>query len=322
MRVGRLPSVPLRAASLALDALAGVRDEASCTMCRRFRISRWVCLAPLVLAACGDGGGSPGNLPTGSGEPAAGERRLAAVGVQLYTVRAALAQDFEGTLRSIAAMGYTEVEFAGLFGHDPAQVAQLLAELNVTAVGSHVTWDRLRAEPDAAIEETLALGAEYIVFPWLPDTERRTLAQWQGWVALLNQVGASSQARGIELAYHNHDFEFVAIDGTRPIDLLLEGIDRSVVALEVDTYWLAKAGAEPSELFARYPGGVPLVHAKDMRSSDQSMADVGQGDLDFAALFAQGEQAGLAHVIVEHDDTAEPMQSLQNSLAYLKALTY
>jgi sugar phosphate isomerase/epimerase len=201
-------------------------------------------------------------------------------------------------------------------------VAQLLAELSLKAVGSHVTWDRFRADPDAAIDETLALGAQYIVFPWLPDTERRTLAQWQDWVALLNQVGASSQARGLELAYHNHDFEFAAIDGVRPIDLLLDGIDRSVVKLEVDLYWLAKAGGEPGALFERYPGGVPLVHAKDMRRSDQAMADVGQGDLDFAAVFAQAEQSGMKHVIVEHDEPAEPMQSVQNSLTYLQALEF
>jgi sugar phosphate isomerase/epimerase len=294
----------------------------ACSMRRRLLFSRWVCLVPWLLVACGDSESSPGTLPMGSGDSAVGERHLAAVGVQLYTVRAAMEQDFEGTLRSLAAMGYSEVEFAGLFGRDPAQVAELLAELNLSAVGSHVTWDRFRSDPDAAIEETLALGAQYLVFPWLPDAERRTLAQWQGWVTLLNQVGQAGQARGLELAYHNHDFEFVAIDGTRPIDLLLDGIDRSVVTLELDLYWLAKAGAEPSELFERYPGGFPLVHAKDMRRSDQSMADVGQGDLDFAAVFAQADRAGVAHVIVEHDEPAEPMQSVQNSLTYLKALTY
>jgi sugar phosphate isomerase/epimerase len=278
----------------------------------------------LLLVACGDDGTGSGAPPmgVGTGDVPVGERHLEAVGVQLYTVRAEMEQDFEGTLRSLAGMGYSEVEFAGLFGHDPAQVAQWLAELGLKAVGSHVTWDRFRDDPDAAIDETLALGADYMVFPWLPDTERRTLAQWQEWVALLNQVGASSQARGLELAYHNHDFEFMAIDGVRPIDLLLDGIDRSLVKMEVDLYWLAKAGGEPSELFERYPGGFPLMHAKDIRRSDQAIVDVGQGDLDFAAVFAQAEQSGMAHVIVEHDEPADAMQSVQNSLTYLQALAF
>lgn len=286
-------------------------------MHRRIRFSRLRFLLPLLLIACGDGdeGGS-------SDAPAPGERHLDAVGVQLYTVRAELERDFEGTLRSIAAMGYSEVEFAGLFGHDPAQVAQLLAELKLTAVGSHVTYDRFRADANAAIEETLALGAEYLVFPWLPDTERRTLDQWQGWVDLLNQVGQASESRGVKLAYHNHDFELTPIDGVRPIDLLLDGLDRSRVSLELDLYWLAKGGGEPSAIFARDPGNVPLVHAKDMRSSDQAIVDVGQGDLDFAAVFAQADQAGIEHVIVEHDEPADPMQSIQTSLTYLNALAF
>jgi sugar phosphate isomerase/epimerase len=280
----------------------------------------------LVLAACagdpstgGDDGVIPGAADAGE---AAGERHLGAIGVQLYTVRAAMEQDFEGTLATLAEMGYTEVEFAGLFGHDPAQVAALLGELGLAAVGSHVTYDRFVAEPDAAIEETLALGARYLVFPWLPEAERRTIAQWQDWVALLNRVGQASRARGLELAYHNHDFELAAIDGVRPIDVLLDGIDRSLVKWELDLYWLAKAGGDPADLFARYPGGFPLAHVKDMRLSDQAMVDVGQGDLDFAAVFAQGAASGMQHFIVEHDEPSDPLQSVRNSLTYLKALTF
>lgn len=300
----------------------------ACKMTRRSGFSRWVCLVPLALAACGDdasgtngdgSGGTPAEM--GSDDPT-GQRHLSSVGVQLYTVRAAMQQDFEGTLRSLAAMGYTEVELAGLFGRDPAQVATLLAELGLTAIGSHVTYDRFVAEPDAAIEETLALGAAYLVFPWLPEAERRTIAQWHDWVAMLNRVGQASQARGLQLAYHNHDFEFTAIDGVRPIDVLLDGIDRSVVQWELDLYWLAKAGGDPGELFERYPGGFPLGHVKDMRLSDQAMVDVGQGDLDFAAVFAQGAQSGMKHFIVEHDEPADPLLSVQNSVTYLKALTF
>jgi len=290
-------------------------------MIRRSGFSRWVCLVPLVLAACGDDGSSVTPAETGSDEPV-GERHLGAVGVQLYTVRAAMQQDFEGTLRNLAAMGYSEVEFAGLFGRDPAQVATLLEEVGLTAIGSHVTYDRFVADPDGAIEETLALGARYLVFPWLPDAERRTIAQWQDWVALLNRVGQASQDRGLELAYHNHDFEFTPIDGVRPIDVLLDGIDRSVVKWELDLYWLAKAGSEPSEMFERYPGGFPLGHVKDMRLSDQAMVDVGQGDLDFAAVFAQAAQSKMEHFIVEHDEPADPLGSVQNSVTYLKALTF
>jgi sugar phosphate isomerase/epimerase len=251
-----------------------------------------------------------------------GARHLAAIGIQLYTLRGPMQQDFEGTLRSLASMGYKEVEFAGLFGHDPAQVRQLLSELNLVAVGSHVDWNRIRDDADGAIEETLALGSPYLVFPYLPETERQTLAQWQGWVALLNQVGQRCRERGLTLAYHNHDFEFASVEGVVPYDLLLEQLDHDLVKMELDLFWLAMGGREPAALFEAHPGIFPLGHVKDLRRSDQAMVDVGQGDLDFASGFARSEQSGMAHFIVEHDNPADPMQTARNSLAYLQELSF
>jgi sugar phosphate isomerase/epimerase len=231
-------------------------------------------------------------------------------------------QDFEGTLRSLASMGYREVEFAGLFGHDAAEVRQLLTELNLSAVGSHVDWNRIRDDSAGAIAETVALGSHYLVFPFLPDTERQTLAQWRNWVVVLNQVGASCRAAGLELAYHNHDFEFTAVEGIVPYDLLLEQLDHELVKMELDLFWLAKGGRAPAELFSAYPGAFPLTHVKDLRLSDGAMVDVGQGDLDFAGVFAQSDLAGIEHYIVEHDTPADALQTAQNSLTYLENLTF
>lgn len=260
-------------------------------------------------------------MPT-SGDAGPAQRHLSAIGMQLYTVRTLMQTDFEGTLRKLADMGYREVEFAGLFGHDPAQVRQLLAELKLTAVGSHVDWTRFRDDPAGAIDETLQLGAGYLVFPWLPDSERATLAQWHAWAARLNEVGALSHERGLPVAYHNHDFEFTPLEGTRPYDLLLDELEPSRVRFELDLYWVAKGGAEPSALFDRAPGAFPLEHVKDMRPSDQAIVDVGQGELDFGAIFAQAARSGTQHYIVEHDDPSDPLQTAQNSITYLKQLAF
>jgi sugar phosphate isomerase/epimerase len=272
----------------------------------------------LLGFACQDTSDTPSG--SANAEAAGFERSRDAIGVQLFTLRAAMQEDLEGTLRDVARLGYYEVEFAGLFGHAPAEVRRLLAALNLSAVGSHVSWDRFRDDPDGVIEETLALGSHYLVFPWLPEEERQTLAQWQDWVALFNRVGVSCRERGLEFVYHNHDYEFAQVEGVEPYDLLLDQIDRSVVQLELDVFWLAKAGREPNEVFERYPGGFPLGHLKDMRRSDQAMVDVGQGDLDFAAVFGQAELSGMQHFIVEHDDPPDPMQSVGNSLTYLRQL--
>jgi sugar phosphate isomerase/epimerase len=275
-------------------------------------------LAGLGSLSCGDGARSTAEPAT----PATGQRHLSAIGVQLYTVRAAMESDFEGTLRSLAAMGYREVEFAGLFGRDPAQVRSLLGELSLSVVGSHVDWTRFRDDPDGAIDETLALGAQYLVFPWMPDSERRTLEQWRAWAARLNAVAAASSERGLPVAYHNHDFEFTPIDGTLPYDILLAELDPTRISFELDLYWLAKAGGEPNALFQRSPGRFPLGHVKDLRRSDQAIVDVGQGDLDFAAVFAQAAQSGMQHFIVEHDQPANPMRTVQTSIEHLRQLAY
>jgi sugar phosphate isomerase/epimerase len=279
------------------------------------RLALLLGLAGSASSGCDDGSNS-------DAQPAPGERHLSAIGVQLYTVRAAMEADFEGTLRSLAGMGYREVEFAGLFGHDPAQVRSLLAELGLSAVGSHVDWTRFRDDADDAIEETLALGAQYLVFPWTPESERRSLTQWHGWATRLNEVAAASSDRGLPVAYHNHDFEFTPIDGTLPYDVLLAELDPTRVSFELDLYWLAKAGGEASALFERSPGRFPLAHVKDLRSSDQAIVDVGQGDLDFAAVFAQAAQSGMQHFIVEHDQPADPMQTVRSSIEYLQQLAY
>jgi sugar phosphate isomerase/epimerase len=312
-----------------------------------FRLLRSLLLGGVCLAsiACGDSssddtpaGGAPaaGTPPGGSSGdgsnpaegpavPAAcspGECRLGAIGVQLYTVRASMESDFEGTLRRLAEMGYREVEFAGLFGHDPAQVRSLLAELNLSAVGSHVDWNRFRDDPTGAIDETLALGAEYLVFPWTPDSERQTLEQWHGWAARLNEVAAASRDRGLPVAYHNHDFEFTPIAGELPYDVLIAELDPALISFELDLYWLRKAGVLASALFDVSPGRFPIAHVKDWRASDQAIVDVGQGDIDFADIFAQRAESGMQHFIVEHDAPSDPMQTVQTSIEYLQQLTF
>lgn len=255
-------------------------------------------------------------------EPVSKKRKITKIGVQLYTLRHELAQDFEGTLRKVAKLGFDEVEFAGLYNRDPREVRALLQSLNLEGVASHVNWARFKEDPDALIEETVALGADYMILAWMPEEERQTIAQWQDWIARFNDAGKKAKARGINFAFHNHEFEFIEIDGVKPYDLILEGINRDDVKLELDLYWITLAGDDPKTYLAQFENGFPLAHVKDMTFSDKKMADVGSGDIDFPAIFAAAQTAGLRHYIVEHDNTADPFQSIENSLTYLRALDY
>ena len=265
-------------------------------------------LCPALLAACA--------TPNGAGSAPAATFGVAA---QLYTVRAAMEADMPGTLARVRALGYRRVEFAGLYGHPAAAVAADLRRLGLTAVASHVDWRQFRDDPEAAIADTLALGAPAMVLAWLPPEERRTIADWDRWIDTLNRVGALAAARGVRVLYHNHDFEFVAIDGVVPFDRLLAGIDRRTVGLELDLYWLAVAGRSAEPILAAYPDGVPLLHVKD-RADDGGIADVGAGTLDFATLLRSRGAAGVRELIVEHDTAPDPFGSLARGLAATRSL--
>jgi sugar phosphate isomerase/epimerase len=241
-------------------------------------------------------------------------------GAQLYTVRAEMGCDFEGTLRRVADIGYDEVEFAGLFGRDPADVRPLLKKLGLKAVASHVDWQRLRDAPDGLIKETKALGAQYMVLAWLPPEQRQALDQWRWWVSHLNTVGKMARKQGLRLAYHAHDFEYQPIDGVRPIDLLEKGLNPKFVGFEMDVYWTVKGGGDPVALLRKYPGRFPLAHIKDIGKTDVAMADIGDGRIDFAAIFKAAGPSDFKHMFVERDDGADPFATLERSLAYLKSI--
>lgn len=236
-------------------------------------------------------------------------------GAQLYTVRAEMERDAFATLRRVAAIGYDEVEFAGLFGNDPAELCREVRNLGMSIAASHVDWRKLRDDPGAVIAQTKALCSPVMVLAWLPPEERRTLDQWREWIGHLNRAAELAERSGIGLAYHAHDFEFAPIDGIRPIDLLLNNLDPQV-QFELDVYWASKAGVDPVEFMRRHSGRVTLLHLKDM-AGGEAMADIGSGTIDFAAVIAEARRQGVRHFIVERDDAPDPWASLERSLDYL-----
>lgn len=249
-------------------------------------------------------------------------RSIKKIGVQLYTVRSEMEQDFEGTLRRIAALGYDEIEFAGLFNRDPKEVRDLVRKLGMKIVSSHINSERLNSDPASAIEETKSLGAQYMVLAWFPPEQRKTLEQWKTWVTLINRVGKMCKQKGIQFLYHNHNFEFEPVDGVEPFDLLLKTVDRRYVKFELDLYWLKLAGREPERLFLKYSKGFPLSHVKDMNKTEQKMVDVGDGRINFADIFKQSKTSGMQHYFVEHDETKAPFETLERSIKYLRGLRF
>lgn len=254
--------------------------------------------------------------------PAVATTRLTKIGVQLYTVRSLMEKDVEGTLAAVAAAGYTEVEFAGYFDKSPADIRAMLDRHGLTAPSAHVG----NIAPDAwakSLDAAHVVGHKYIVVPWIPEERRKTLADWKQVAADFNRAATAANAAGVQFAYHNHDFEFPRVEGQVPYDVLLAETDPKLVQMEIDLYWITKAGQDPLAYFARMPGRVPMVHVKDGKGApDWPMTEVGSGSIDWKRIFARSGQAGIKHYFVEHDQPADPIASITASCAYLKKLEF
>lgn len=260
--------------------------------------------------------------PTQTGAASStGATQLSTIGVQLYTVRSLMKDDFEGTLQSVADIGYDEVEFAGYYDRSPSEVKALLNEFGLAAPSTHVPLGPLRNDLDGVIKTAQAIGHEYVICPWLPEEERGSIAGYRELAQSFNEVGGQMQDAGLQFGYHNHDFEFESIDGTLPYDVLLKETDPQRVTMEFDLYWIVEAGYDPLAYFKEYPGRFALSHVKD-RTSEGNMVAVGDGAIDFASIFAQSEQAGLQKYIVEHDNPEDPLASIRTSYTYLSQLQF
>ena len=262
----------------------------------------------------------PARLQTQRDESTGTGRTLEHIGVQLYTVRDLMEVDVAHTLERVAAVGYDEVEFAGYFEHTPAQIRGLLDQSGLRAPAAHVDIDLLRTRLEEVLEAADIIGHSYLVCPWLRP-EERTLEHYRQHANLFNEVGAACRTAGIQFAYHNHDFEFEATDGQVHFDLLLDRTEPDLVQIELDLYWLAKGDRQAEPYFDRHPGRFPLCHVKDM-AADETMVSVGQGELDFASIFGQSEQAGLKHYFVEHDTPQDSLASIQVSFEHLQELRF
>lgn len=244
-----------------------------------------------------------------------------AIGLQLYTVRTAMARDVEATLAEVAAVGYRTVEFAGYHGVTPARIRQLLQEHGLTAPSSHVPFTESAGDWERALAAAREAGHEYVTVPWLPESARSTPDAWRRTAEQLNRMAAAARAAGLCFAYHNHDFELTRLGDVVALELLMAGTDPGLVEFQLDVYWAVRAGHDPIDWLRRYPGRVTMLHLKDSSGApDHRIVDVGAGTIDFPAILAQADVAGVRHSFVEHDRPADAMASIRASHDYLSRM--
>ena len=240
--------------------------------------------------------------------PAASGSQKKVPGIQLYTVREPMASDVPGTLQAIAGIGYKEVEFAGYSDHSPQQVRGLLDDLGLQSPSSHVLANAIRDELLPLIEAATVIGNDYLTIAWLHPDDRQSLDDYKCWAEVFNRAGEVCRENGIRLAFHNHDFEFLPIDGQRPFDILLSKTDPALVDFQIDMYWVRKAGHDVLNVLNSAPGRFTMAHIKDM-DEQGNFADVGTGVIDFESILGNEAACGLRHLFVEHDQPSDPFKS-------------
>jgi sugar phosphate isomerase/epimerase len=265
---------------------------------------------------------------------AAGQHQIKNIGVQLYTVRNLMKDDFEGTIAKVAQIGYKEVEFAGYFGRTADQVKAVLVKNGLKAPSTHVQYDELDEKFPSVIDFSKSIGLEYIICPWIPEDLRKSPDIWKQAAEKFNKAGEQTKAAGMQFGYHNHWFEFIPTNGVLPYDELLKLSDPKLVKMEMDLAWISTTGTDPVKYFQKYPGRFPLVHVKDVKTMPKvtqggsqnfgdtvDLTEVGSGVIDWKRIFAHADQAGIKHYIVEHDHPKEPLASIKGSYEYLSKLS-
>ena len=258
-------------------------------------------------------------------------------GLALYTVRDAMNADAKATLKAVAEAGYKNIEAAGYnngkyYNMTPENFNKLLKELHLNPISTHqssITLDNA----DLMFKDAKAAGFEYFVVPIPPMGLFKYYAETQSMgmeggaanlAEILSVLGEKCHNAGLELLYHNHDFEFRKDkDGIIPIDYLLKNTNPNYVNFQMDLFWVIKAGADPVAYFNKYPGRFKIWHVKDMDDQGR-FAPVGNGHIDYARILANKKLSGMKYYMVEQDKTfnMKPLEAIKVSHKGIKEIGF
>jgi len=253
--------------------------------------------------------------------------------IQLYTIRDAVAENLEKSLERLAQLGFKQLEIYGydgkFYGKTRSEFLSILKNIGLEVISSHHTTGivhnskgTLLNDWEKSVEDLNYIGSKYMVCSYLFE-EERTLEQYKKLPELLNKSGEVTNKAGIDFAYHNHDFEFEKLEDKTVYDFILENTDFDLVKMELDLYWISKAGLNPLDYFEKYPKRFPLWHVKDMKAGTKDFAEIGNGTIDFKSIFEAKEKAGLKYWFLEQDSSDKDIfNSIKISKNYIDNHSY
>jgi len=249
------------------------------------------------------------------------------IGLQLYTIRDVLNQDFVGTIQRISEVGYDVLEAAGysdgkFYGMEPKEFKTIIEDHGMKVISSHASFNPEKSKK--AIKAHAELGVDYIVFPSLPMKTRDTADDYKQAAGIFNRIGEQCNESRIRLGYHNHAYEFELFGDVTGYDILMQNTIPDLVTYQLDLYWATYAGKDPIDLFLNYPGSFESWHVKDMiKDPEPHDTEVGTGIIDFQSIFDARKLAGMKNFFVEMDNcTIDPIESITISYKNISNLDF
>lgn len=238
------------------------------------------------------------------------------IGLQLYTVREQLAENFESVVRRVAEIGYVGVEFGGFYGESPAAAKILCDELGLQIFSMHAATPLLE-KLTPAIDIAKTLDVKRVVCAWYPPENFATLDAIRATCDELNRANEILRGNDLELLYHNHWQECARVDDKMVYQHMLDLLEPTI-GFEVDTYWAKTAGLDPAQMIRELGARAPLLHIKDGPATmEAEMTAVGDGVMDFSAI-AKASPSTAEWWIVELDRCATDMlQAVEKSYYYI-----
>ncbi|MDK2990907.1 MAG: hypothetical protein PWP48_140 [Clostridiales bacterium] len=246
------------------------------------------------------------------------------IAAQLYTVRefTKTPEYIAETMKKVREIGYKAVQLSALGPIDVNELKKILDAEGLMACASHVSLEEARDQTDKVIEEHKILGCKYVAIAALP-ADYRNAEGYHRFAKEAAEIGKKFAAAGLVLGYHNHSFELEKFNGKTGLDIIYDESDPEYLTGEIDTYWIQHGGAEPAVWIRKLKGRMPLVHFKDMGivSGQQTMFEVGEGNLNWSSILDACKETGVLWYIVEQDICRrDPFESLAISLRNMQAM--
>lgn len=251
------------------------------------------------------------------------------VGVQLYSFRAQMKDDVDGTLAKVKAMGFTTVEAAGYNWKSAADFKAMLDKHGFRNVSFFADYNKMKTDFASVVADAKTLNAQYVIIGWIPHQKDFTLEDCINAIKDFNDWGQRLAKEKLKLAYHVHGYEFQPNGKGTLFDKLMAETKPQYLKIEMDVFWIVHPGQDPIQILRKYGKRVELMHMKDMQKGLKGdltgQADVetnvaiGTGQIDFAPIVSEARKQGVKYLFIE-DESSRSMTQVPASLKYLNSI--